>query len=123
MCFKKKCAKCKELKNTNEFYKQKTHKYGVMSYCKNCFNRNVQNRWVERKKQAINDMGGCCKDCGLKLKDSHYSVFEFHHINPSEKDSDWSKLRLKSKTAIQKELSKCVLLCANCHRIRHAKNI
>lgn len=123
MCLKKKCAKCKELKNTNEFYKQKTHKYGVMSYCKNCFNRNVQNRWVERKKQAVNNMGGCCKDCGLKLKDSHYSVFEFHHLNPSEKDSDWSKLRKKSKTAIQEELSKCVLLCANCHRIRHAKNI
>ena len=123
MCLKKKCAKCKELKVTDEFYKQKTHKYGVMSYCKNCFNRNVQNRWVERKKQAINDMGGCCNDCGLKLKDSHYSVFEFHHLNPDEKDSDWSKLRLKSKKAIQEELSKCVLLCANCHRIRHAKNI
>ena len=65
-------------------------------------------------------MGGRCADCGLTLAASHYAVFEFHHLDPSRKDADWSELRLQGKAKIQAELAKCVLLCANCHRVRQA---
>lgn len=51
-----------------------------------------------------------------------YVIFDFHHLNPSEKDVDWSKLRLKSDESIKNELNKCVLLCSNCHRKRHHLN-
>jgi len=113
------CTDCKINKSLDEFYTSKTHNQGVMCYCKNCFNRRCQNRWIDRKIKAIKYKGSECIDCNLKLSDSHYAVFEFHHLDPLLKDCDWSKLRLKSWPIITTELDKCVLLCANCHRIRH----
>ncbi len=114
------CADCKLHKPLNEFYAQRCHAQGVMSYCKHCFNLRCQRRWVQRKLVAIADKGGQCLDCHLRLADSHYAVFEFHHLDPQQKDVDWSKLRLASNARLRAELEKCVLLCANCHRIRHA---
>jgi predicted HNH restriction endonuclease len=94
-----------------------------MVYCKSCFNKRCVIRWIKRKIEAINLKGGKCENCGLQLQDSHYSVFEFHHRNPIEKDNDWSKLRTMSWSKIQKELDKCALLCANCHRIVHSEGL
>ena len=53
----------------------------------------------------------------------HPAVLTFHHINPEEKETDlahaahdgWSKER------IMKEVSKCKVLCRNCHAILHWK--
>ena len=116
----KSCADCKVLKPSSDFYSQRCHAQGVMSYCKKCFNTRCQQRWVKRKLEAIAYLGSACRDCDLNLAQSHYAVFKFHHLDPAEKDADWSKLRLGSMAKIRTELAKCVLLCANCHRIRHA---
>ena len=69
----------------------------------------------------VKHYGGKCLDCNLTLEESHYSVFEFHHRDPKSKDYSWQKLRLLSLDKVHKELKKCDLLCANCHRIRHAE--
>ena len=114
------CSKCKQDKPIDEFYKSKTHSQGVMCYCKTCFNVKCIERWIQRKKDAIEYKGCKCEKCNLKLEDSHYSVFEFHHTDPSTKDFDWTKLRLRPWDDIKIELDKCQLLCANCHRIVHA---
>lgn len=45
---------------------------------------------------------------------------DFHHINPEEKEFTIGKHRNKSKENLLKEISKCVCLCANCHRKVHA---
>jgi predicted HNH restriction endonuclease len=76
-------------------------------------------RWVKRKLDAIRYKGNECKDCHLKSNGKNYSVFEFHHLDPAQKDFAWTKLRLKSIKTIYNELDKCELLCANCHRMRH----
>ena len=114
----KTCSKCKLTKNLDDFYNQKSHSQGKMSYCKSCFNINCIQRWIKIKIDAIHYKGGKCEDCNLELKNSHYSVFEFHHLNPLEKEFDWNKLRLRSILKINSELDKCALLCANCHRIK-----
>jgi hypothetical protein len=114
------CPKCNTTKSNNEFYQTKSRPTGA-AYCKECFNKICVERWIQRKIEAINYKGGKCIDCNLMLKNSHYAVFEFHHLNSLEKDADWSKLRLKNIHKINEELDKCVLLCANCHRIRHSK--
>ena len=115
------CTDCKEIKNISEFYASKTHSKGRMCYCKKCFNKRCSERWIKRKIEAIEYKGSFCEKCNLNINNTHYSVFEFHHLNPSEKDFDWSKLRLKSESIIKNELDKCQLLCANCHRIVHSE--
>lgn len=114
------CADCKLTKSINEFYISKSHNKGVMCYCKSCFNNRCKQRWIDRKLKAINYKGGKCIDCNLQLCNSHYAVFDFHHLDPTIKDYEWVKLRLTSWNKIIQELDKCVLLCSNCHRIRHA---
>jgi hypothetical protein len=76
-------------------------------------------RWKQRKIKYIRQLGGRCHSCGLELTENNYCVFDFHHTNPHEKEYMWTKLRLFSDSRIQEELSKCILLCANCHRLAH----
>ncbi len=116
----KQCTDCKEAKSLSQFYLSKTHSKGVMCYCKDCFNKRCSQRWIKRKIEAIHYKGAACERCKLHLSQTHYSVYEFHHLDPAQKDVEWVKLRLKSLIAIKKELDKCILLCANCHRVVHS---
>ena len=70
------------------------------------------------KLQLVEHMGGRCADCALTF---HQKVYDFHHIDPSVKDPKASRLFKKGLIAeVIEELKKCVMLCANCHRLRHA---
>ena len=109
----KTCSTCNTEKKESEFYSRKDRKSG-QAMCKQCFNSYCIERWKERKKQAVSYLGGKCVDCN---KVYHPNVFEFHHLR--DKDASWNKVRLWSWNRIKNELDKCVLLCANCHRIRH----
>lgn len=115
---KKICTKCNQEKPIIEFYQQKGRKNGT-SHCRQCFNEYCIIRWKKTKIKAIEYKGCSCIDCGLTYPNISSSVFDFHHLNPDEKDFDWGKLRLFSWDKIVAELDKCVLLCSNCHRIRH----
>jgi hypothetical protein len=53
-----------------------------------------------------------CLDCGYV---SHHAALEFHHVG--EKDVNLSFA--KSLGVAKSEMEKCVVLCSNCHRIRH----
>lgn len=57
-----------------------------------------------------------CEICGQ----SNPLYLDFHHRNPNEKDSDISELiRGGSLSKIRKEINKCIVLCAYCHRDVH----
>lgn len=73
--------------------------------------------WRKRMKlKALAYMGGECTSCGFKK----YAVsLEFHHIDPSQKDFSLSGVTIAWER-MKKELEKCVLLCANCHRAVHS---
>lgn len=71
------------------------------------------------KTEFIKKLGGKCSICGLEYNGENGSVFDFHHINPQEKDANPSKLLSCSKEKIEKELEKCILVCSNCHRLIH----
>jgi len=107
-----KCNRCDEDKDPSEFYqKTATRK---QAYCKPCFNSYCAERWRQKKKDAVEYLGGKCADCNESYEPF---VYDFHHIDG--KEYSWTKLRLKSWDTITKELDRCVLLCSNCHRIRH----
>lgn len=113
------CSHCKEEKPISEFYSQPKHKYGVMSICKKCFIQFCVQRWRNRKIKYIKLLGSKCQCCGVELNDTNFSIFDFHHVHPEEKEYTWAKLRLFSDARILQELAKCELLCANCHRLKH----
>lgn len=60
-----------------------------------------------------------CVDCG----ESDSVVLDCHHRDQEKKSFGISK-RIRSGVAeatLRKELAKCEVLCANCHRRRHAR--
>jgi len=112
---KRKCAKCKEYKCVNSFHEIKG-KRKYYSYCKICLYETQKIRWLDRKMEAINLMGGKCYICGYC---KNYAAMEFHHLDPSVKESNWSVSRQTKWHKTIEELKKCILLCANCHRETH----
>lgn len=113
------CHSCKEKKLKSEFYSRSDRREGCQPYCKKCSNKFFIERWIERKIWAIEYKGGKCVDCEASYPSFPYVIFDFHHLDPSKKDMNWSKIRLTSIQKMKDELDKCVLLCSNCHRVRH----
>lgn len=66
---------------------------------------------------AIAQLGGQCVDCGI----TDERVLHFDHVDPLDKADAVTKL-LRNKglmaEAVQAELAKCLLRCANCHTIK-----
>ena len=70
----------------------------------------LRERWNTRRSSAIEKLGGKCVNCGSK------EMLEFDHIDPSTKLFTLSKVPFASEVRWQNELSKCQLLCHDCHK-------
>lgn len=75
-----------------------------------------QDARTRRKHLFLDIMGNKCQLCGY---DKNEKALEFHHINPEEKEFSLSDCALKKLDDVYNELRKCILVCANCHRIIH----
>jgi hypothetical protein len=58
-----------------------------------------------------------CIDCS----NQDWRVLEFDHRNPEQKEFNIADSVHLSEEKIQREIDKCDILCANCHRIRTIK--
>lgn len=76
----------------------------------------VKNRIQKLKEMAVEYLGYKCMKCGY---DKCIWALEFHHRNPKEKEFSISKYYSRSWEKLKKELDKCDLICANCHRETH----
>ena len=57
------CTKCNKEKNNTEFYFKKTeNRYN--SWCKSCVYQLQKERWKDRKRKAVELLGGECQICG-----------------------------------------------------------
>lgn len=84
--------------------------------CKN--NNTVSRSRKELKRKAVEYKGGKCEMCGY---DKCIDALDFHHKEPSQKEFGVSKNTHNRKWEdIKKEIEKCMLLCANCHRELHS---
>lgn len=72
---------------------------------------------IRLKERIVYVMGGKCQCCGYNKLNS---ALELHHLNPSEKDFTFGQSSNISWSSARKELPKCILVCANCHREIHA---
>tara|TARA_R100000365_G_C2699200_1_gene38316 strand:+ start:87 stop:542 length:456 start_codon:yes stop_codon:yes gene_type:complete len=63
--------------------------------------------------------GSGCAHCGNHFKNNP-QVLDFHHIDPKTKNvSHFWRTSYSQFNKILKEIKKCIVLCANCHRIEH----
>jgi len=70
----------------------------------------------KRKDQLIERFGNKCADCGGSF---HKAAYDFHHVNPLEKKFEIAPALDRNWQVILEEVDKCVMLCSNCHRVRH----
>lgn len=66
-------------------------------------------RWHKRRASAIEQLGGICTGCGTNEN------LEFDHKDSSTKKFPLSKFSSCSEAKWQEELTKCHLLCKDCH--------
>jgi len=129
------CPKCKRKLDKDCFSKNKDRKDGLQIYCKECCkllrrNHYVLNKgrvieWVKKRNQneykKWKDYKATlfCIKCG----ENHPACLEFHHKNPKDKELSLSQIvrRGWGKDRREKELSKCIVLCSNCHKKEHWK--
>ena len=85
---------------------------------KKYFAKNTRTRIqrVQMKRRLVNILGGKCIDCGYN---QHLAALDFDHINPKTKNFGIAnKLGFLDFLDLLVEVKKCVLRCANCHRIK-----
>lgn len=76
-------------------------------------NRNQRRRALRAR--ALDYLGSKCSICGYQ---KCMAALDIHHTNPEIKEFTISA-RLVSWDRLTRELDKCVVLCANCHRETH----
>ena len=130
--FRGSCRSCHnelQKKYRVEYYSNSVNKDKNRVWQKQYFEKNqkrilssARNKRIENKTKAIAHMGGKCADCVKQGRDGVFplAAFDFHHLDPAQKEHKPSALLMKEWAVFKTEIDKCELLCANCHRIRHA---
>ncbi len=79
----------------------------------------TKNKRKTEMKEWFNDFKSTlkCEAC----PENHPATLDFHHNDPNQKDGNVSHLVHfgYSKETILEEISKCKILCSNCHRKFH----
>jgi hypothetical protein len=83
-------------------------KVSCQQAAKNTQKRNVKIIHAEKLKRG-------CECCGYN---AHPSALDFDHIDPVSKVRDIAQMHTTSIMQLTNEISKCQVLCANCHRIK-----
>lgn len=130
----KRCSVCGVEKPVEEFHCKSKAKDGRRDRCKVCaatyhrqhYTKNKQRyiaQALERKRKLMvflaEQKQGPCTDCGVVYPSY---VMQFDHLGIEDKDMDVGQLvQYGSKKRILDEISKCELVCANCHAERTHK--
>ena len=129
----KRCSMCGETKSLDDFHRNTTRADGRQTVCKPC-NIERNKRWYREHPEARLRMDHHarsrrrrahamvlayllqhpCVDCG----EADPVVLEFDHLR--DKTKNVSALLNSTLAKIRREIEKCEVVCANCHRRRTA---
>jgi predicted HNH restriction endonuclease len=103
--------KCKDcgITGENNFYQYKYQ-------CKSCWNKRTYQSARDKLDALIEERGGKCECCGYN---KYYGALQWHHLDPTAKEFGISAKRGRPIEELRIEISKCKLLCANCHAEAH----
>lgn len=111
------CTKCGRKYHYVVKEKGKPHKGHTRTVCNSCM---VNERRFAKREQLVREAGGKCERCGY---DRYPGALHFHHLDEENKLFNISGSHGYSLGALQEEVKKCVLVCANCHAELHASII
>lgn len=129
------CPRCNVEKKFSDYHKSTKKKDGLQVNCKTCRKEVDHNSYLnsESRRLAIKTRRDANKKynsslinrykrfCGCHFCSENEPVaLDLHHLNPDEKDLNVSVAVSYSTKCLRKEVRKCVVLCANCHRKVHA---
>lgn len=80
--------------------------------CKNAAKRTQKRNAAIIKEEKLKK--GCAK-CGYK---EHHAALDFDHLDHKKKSRDIAKMHTTNVESLKKEMAKCQILCANCHRVK-----
>ena len=136
--YEKTCRKCKEVKNITNFAFKSRVKNTHQGMCKSCqklesdawylknkskhkANVRLNNAiYIDENRNYVYDylLSNPCVDCG----ENNPVVLDFDHmLNKSFNIS--GSYKNYSLSTIKKEIDKCEVRCANCHRVKTAKQL
>lgn len=116
----KSCKDCGRQLAAELFYANSNMPDGRLSRCKDCIRVRHRAARAERAKrnraylQQIKVERGCA-DCGFN---SHPAALDFDHLPGVDKKYRVCTMAEMRRTAVDAEIAKCEVVCANCHRIR-----
>lgn len=133
----KQCTRCKTEKALDEFYHRKT---GIHAWCKVCvrddnkkfykrnpepYKKRARACHKEKNKERIAEANLIKAQIGCQCcNEKTVCVLDFHHLVGNSKGKERgmpvSRAACQSEKAFRRELSKCIVVCANCHRKIHA---
>ena len=111
-----------KLKEINERWKKNNPEYKKKYRQKNKEKiKKIEKQRRIKKKEYVQDykLSKGCSVCGYN---KCASALDFHHEN-GDKEYNISKDFSKSLERIKKEMDKCIILCANCHRELHKEEV
>ena len=132
------CTICKKTKSLDCFNKKIKSKDGYQNICKHCSklksqdyykNNSEKHKLVtrtkrkEERRQQTDYLNKIKTKYGCQLCDEHEPCcLEFHHCS-GEKEFNIADSRMMGVgfVKLKNEVSKCVVLCSNCHKKVHAK--
>jgi len=134
----KKCSSCKKILDVSRF-NWKFRNIKRATYCKICSRKYIKAHYHQNRKYYLEKAkkrniivrkliheyidsylkNHPCVDCG----ESNTIVLEFDHIKKDTKDDNVASIMKRQLTLrkLEAEVLKCEVRCANCHRIKTAK--
>jgi len=135
----KTCTRCGESKDESEFRMQNKHLGKTSPWCKMCFSSYERAKWagdadfrtkgvIQRKARYARNsqyVWGYLLDHPCACGEADPVVLEFDHNDPKLKRMSVSALVQNAGNIndLQKEIEKCTVRCANCHRRRTAAQL
>lgn len=129
------CSRCREVKSFDQFHKSSRISDGHQTNCKPCRKVIDSDSYKKSKsrQESIKARRAVIREynktlmrryktlCGCRFCDEDEAVaLDLHHLDPNEKDLNPSTAIGCSTSTLKREIRKCIVLCANCHRKVHA---
>lgn len=126
------CSKCKDEKDLCNFAWRSKSKNQLHGQCNDCRRETAKKSYQKNKEKviaAVSKRKNSYKEESFEWKsklfctccgESYRRCIEFHHLDSDKKEYDISGMMSRYPLAsILQEVSKCIVVCANCHRKIH----